>query len=71
LCVGFQASVPDCMKPDPVAGATKAPKQPRKKTAKKSSANRDADWVPELEEVSLTLTMIIVKIQLMVQLLID
>lgn len=44
--------MPDCMKPDPVPGSKKAPKQSRKK-GKKSSANADADWTPELEEVSL------------------
>ena len=49
------------MKPDPVQGATKAPKQPKKKATKKSLANSDADWVPELEEVSLTLAKIVVK----------
>jgi len=43
------------MKPDPVPGDKKASKKPRKKAAKKSSASNDADWVPELEEVSFTL----------------
>ena len=49
--VGFHTSVPDCMKPDPVASEKKALKQLRKKK-KKSAASTDADWVPELEEVS-------------------
>ena len=50
--VGFQASVPDCMKPDTVSGEKKASKKSKKKAKKKSSASYDADWVPELEEVS-------------------
>ena len=41
--------MPDCMKPD---GQAKATKQLTKKARKKSSASNDADWVPELEEVS-------------------
>jgi len=55
LYTGFQAAVPDCMKPDPVPGDKKASKKPRKKAAKKLSASNDADWVPELEEVSFAL----------------
>ena len=59
-CVaGFQVSVPDCMKPDPVLGEKKAPKKSKKKRAKKSSASNDADWVPELEEVTLRLSQIV------------
>ena len=50
--VGFQASVPDCMKPDTVPGEKKASKKAKKKAKRKSSASYDADWVPELEEVS-------------------
>ena len=52
--VGLQPSdVPDCMKPEQVPGQKKAAKQLTKKAAKRSSASNDADWVPELEEVSL------------------
>ena len=56
---GFQVSVPDCMKPDPVQGEKKASKKSKKKKAKRSSASNDADWVPELEEVTLRLGQIV------------
>jgi len=39
------------MKPDPVPGEKKATKK-SKKARKKSSASDDADWSPELKEVS-------------------
>ena len=54
---GFQASVPDCMKPDPVAEETAASKSSKKKKKKKKKSKQkstdsyDADWIPELEEV--------------------
>lgn len=49
--LGFQASKPDCMKPDPVPGATKSKKKPKKRKSKKSSANCDPDWLPDVEQV--------------------
>jgi len=51
--VGFQASMPDCMKPDPVpAGEKTVSQKSKKKRKKKSAASSDADWTPEVDEVS-------------------